>query len=38
METKSEAYPEKLSKDEYKRYTRQMIMPGISLEGQLKLK
>lgn len=27
-----------LSKDEYKRYTRQMIIPGVSLEGQLKLK
>ena len=29
---------ESLTKDEYKRYTRQLIIPGVSLEGQLKLK
>ncbi|CAI2371710.1 unnamed protein product [Moneuplotes crassus] len=32
------ASSEQLSKEEYKRYTRQMIIPGVSLEGQLKLK
>ena len=32
------SFPELLSKDEYKRYTRQLIIPGVSLEGQLKLK
>lgn len=38
MENSHKEYKEQLSKDEYKRYTRQLIIPGVSLEGQLKLK
>lgn len=37
-ETQQEEEKVELSKEEYKRYTRQLIIPGVSLEGQLKLK